>query len=942
MSAIKNRVVYWDNLKGLLIFLVVVGHFWLDASYRSVLTLPIVFIFAFHMPFFTYISGYFASSKVNVKSVVKLLCLYIIGNILCYLFFSSSLSNVWKPAYHTWYLLALLVWRFVTPYIAKEKWSLLLSVILSIVIGFCPIVDNVLCVSRILVLYPFFLFGYKCRFGYCDFLNHWKFLNFLCAFSGAIVSFCCIFVSHNYSRENLLFFPYAGMSDMIYRIFVFLFSFCMIVVLRLCMVNKRLLFLSNWGQYSLWIYFFHRFIVLGLNSFMNGISRSWQYVFISIVFSVVICCVFGNPWVGNILNRFIDKMTDCLLNWDKWRRFGICCLAGFLCVMFIWCIVWKPAKTVIRQGKELPIMSKEMREKYDDAFCISYVGDLILLEEQVQRAYRNGLYVFDDVFEYTRPYIEQADVSIGVLEGPLAGDDEYSYSVGNFDDGKDVRLNYPDDFALTVRDVGFDLVTIANNHIFDCGMNGFLRTIHVLDGIGLSFVGGVNENHDRVVCKEYDGLKIAFIAYTYGLNYITDSELLYGDYSKYVPVATYSSGIDFWKLRSQVKSDFVYAKSLNPDLIIVLPHMGTQFSNCPDDVQESWFDFFKECGADIVLGDHSHSVQPVVLDKADGHSYLGVYSPGNFVNRYRENQGDTSVLVNIYIDRKSYDLLGYGIVPLYTTASVTGNFRAIPIYDLIQNLTDLSLSVDDVRRAQDGLDIILNVLFDTQMSVYNVAKEYVFDGNDIYRWYDWNDCLFTSDGLVKELSSVDTVCFIGDSLTDGMKNDGVGWYVPLVQNIDVKVDNLSMGGWTTHDVVQCLDNVPLSDMYVVAIGVNDFRYAVSDVNLYMNNMSVIYDAICSKNHDAKIVCVAPWFSREGDSAAAVSYQNIVHQRVVFGEKLKEFCEKKNIVYVDINGDLESIIRNSPPDMYLLDWIHPNVVNGVRLYAKLVDRGYADR
>ena len=85
-----------------------------------------------------------------------------------------------------------------------------------------------------------------------------------------------------------------------------------------------------------------------------------------------------------------------------------------------------------------------------NAFRITFSGDLILLEDQVKRAYNGKGYDFSDVFEYAEPYISSADLAIGVFEGPMAGEDA-GYSSSNFDDGKELYLNFPDSFADAVK-----------------------------------------------------------------------------------------------------------------------------------------------------------------------------------------------------------------------------------------------------------------------------------------------------------------------------------------------------------------------------------------------------------------------------------------------------------------------------------------------------------
>lgn len=104
------------------------------------------------------------------------------------------------------------------------------------------------------------------------------------------------------------------------------------------------------------------------------------------------------------------------------------------------------------------VMDESAQKNYDKAFKILFCGDLILLEDQVKRAYKNsGRYDFENLFEYTRKYISEADFSIGVFEGPCGGTSK-SYSQSNCDDGKTLYINFPDEFAEAVKNAGFNFI----------------------------------------------------------------------------------------------------------------------------------------------------------------------------------------------------------------------------------------------------------------------------------------------------------------------------------------------------------------------------------------------------------------------------------------------------------------------------------------------------
>ena len=218
---------------------------------------------------------------------------------------------------------------------------------------------------------------------------------------------------------------------------------------------------------------------------------------------------------------------------------------------------------------------------------------------------------------------------------PTAGA-EAGYSSSNFDDGKELYLNFPDSFAEAVKEAGFDLVTTANNHILDRGTEGAARTLDVLDQTKLDHTGtyrdAAEKQRERIKSVTCDGIKMVFLSYTYGTNNYNSTRLFNGDLSYLTSVVNGTEGDQFEQMKAAVEQDFRDAKKLSPDLIIVLPHLGTQFENKADEEQEVWFKIFRENGADIILGDHAHAVQPVQMTEESGRPVFEAYCPGNFCN----------------------------------------------------------------------------------------------------------------------------------------------------------------------------------------------------------------------------------------------------------------------------------------------------------------------
>ena len=171
----------------------------------------------------------------------------------------------------------------------------------------------------------------------------------------------------------------------------------------------------------------------------------------------------------------------------------------------------------INKNPIYPILSKLQEERLANSIRLTFTGDLILLKDMVENGYNSlqGQYSFDSMFKYVKEYYDEADFNIGVFEGPVAGK-EKGYSTSCFGDGIPFYLNFPKEYAETVKRTGFDIVTLANNHILDQGVEGMYHTLDELDTIGLAHVGAYRNEEEKSSVKivEVRGKKMAVLAYT--------------------------------------------------------------------------------------------------------------------------------------------------------------------------------------------------------------------------------------------------------------------------------------------------------------------------------------------------------------------------------------------------------------------------------------------
>lgn len=971
----KTRNHYWDNIKGILMLLTVFAHVLYQLQGRSNLIENTVdYIYMFHMPAFVFVSGFFGKSEHgrSKESILKLVFLYIIFNsLMCFMFGYTSLL---MPVYSYWYLLALIVWRLTAHHIAKFKELRSILLVLYLFIGFFPSIDNTLSAARILCFLPYYMAGYTLSKEKSAELEKKSYSKRLPVGIGCIAAAAVIaFFSYDYfmyTDDALQMFPYSDPIDAVGRIVLLIISFLMIFSLRYLSVNKEIPFLTKIGRNSIWIFILHRPFTLWISSYIE--KKNIGFIFsAAIISSIVICVVFSSSIVAKYMSKFSEYGVR-IFTVPEDRKFNISKLAlilvpiGFIASIIIQSYDGVKFEDIVRFFKSgerplsdeeltsdsddpiFPVMSAEQNAAFDNAFRLTFAGDLILLEDQVKRAYDGKSYDFSPVFEYAEKYISSADLAVGVFEGPMAGE-AAGYSAGNFDDDKDLYLNFPDSFADAVKNAGFDLVTTANNHLLDKGIDGAMRTLDVLDRKGLEHIGSYRNAEEkscnRVKLIERDGLKIAFLAYTYGCNYNSYQKLTGSKFSYLTSIISYSSGPEFEMLKSEVEKDFEAAKALSPDLIVVLPHIGTQFSNKPDEEQEAWFKVFKENGADIILGDHPHVVEPVLIEEYEGRDVFTAYCPGNFANIYRDDQGDTSILVDIFIDRDTKNIVGGGIVPLYTQSTISGNFRALPIGDILTDATLSSqLSTDDLERAKVSNGIITSVIFGNEMNITSLTDRFYFDKNGFVRKKTSGLELtaeMKNNTLFKAIENADTICFVGDSVTEGTKNGGCPWYEPIEEHIPYKnILNYSKGGCTVSYMIDYCNEIPTADLYVIALGTNDVRYRTSyscamTPDEYTLRLEELVKSLNKKNGIAKFVFIAPWYSTDGDPFCDLSFSEKTELNNSFSDALKEYCNENNYGYINANPYIADKLNKVPNKNYLLDHIHPNSTEGVKMYSEAV-------
>lgn len=251
---------------------------------------------------------------------------------------------------------------------------------------------------------------------------------------------------------------------------------------------------------------------------------------------------------------------------------------------------------------------------------LTFVGDF-LFEAPFFAAVDNG-YDKDFYFAHVKKYFEDDDLSVGNME-VVIGNDGMKVSGDNY------NFCAPRYIGELVASLDMQVLSTANNHTFDRGIEGINSTLDFFDGTDIVTVGTYRNDEDRNTSRivEKNGIKFGFLAYTLSTNQIVPTQ--------YRNLVGLYRNPETRKVTDEYKNLIASEMSaLRPqvDVLIVMMHWGTEFTFEPNSEQKEMAKFLNEHGADIVYGSHSHSVQPVEFI-GDEHKTLVYYSLGNFASQ---------------------------------------------------------------------------------------------------------------------------------------------------------------------------------------------------------------------------------------------------------------------------------------------------------------------
>ena len=302
----------------------------------------------------------------------------------------------------------------------------------------------------------------------------------------------------------------------------------------------------------------------------------------------------------------------------------------FIIILIIFIFFLSSAKILLE--KEIPKIEIEEPKITETSLSLIMVGDCLIHGAIYDDAKTtNGSYDFSKMLELVKPIIQSYDLAFYNQESILGG---VELGLSSYP-----RFNAPKEVGDAFLDLGFNLVSLANNHTLDKGKSGIYSSLNYWQGKENVMTAGTyssEENRITPNIMEKNGITYALLAYTTTTNGLTpfkDEPYLITVYDEELVKA------DIERLRDKV------------DLLMVSMHWGEEYTHNPTEEQKIISEYLASLNVDIIIGHHPHVVQPIDFI---GNTMV-IYSLGNFIaSQYGINKL-TGLMAGVTVKKTTID-----------------------------------------------------------------------------------------------------------------------------------------------------------------------------------------------------------------------------------------------------------------------------------------------
>ncbi len=339
-TATRRRVPLWDNARFGCIVLVVLGHAIQRLTYDSEIALGLyLLVYAFHMPAFALISGYFSKSdaptrrqmaRVLTDIVVPYIIFEGLWALTKFLVEGQANPNLTQPSWTLWFLLALAIFRLVLPYLALLRWPLLWALVISISVGYLPNIDSTLSLSRTLGLLPFFTLGWWLkhhsvleRFDLLRRRRWWVRLVAVATF--AVAGWVCWFFVDTWKAVDLRLWLFYDDSYVDLAGGAWWSGLVRLALMAIALILSIAFFAliprgghrwTHFGQYTMYVYLLHSFVLYPFreSGVLRGLDPTWIWLPLVTVLSVLIAVGLATKPVRRVFRPLIEPRPAWLFS----------------------------------------------------------------------------------------------------------------------------------------------------------------------------------------------------------------------------------------------------------------------------------------------------------------------------------------------------------------------------------------------------------------------------------------------------------------------------------------------------------------------------------------------------------------------------------------------------------------------------------------------------
>lgn len=307
-------------------------------------------------------------------------------------------------------------------------------------------------------------------------------------------------------------------------------------------------------------------------------------------------------------------------------------------------------------------------------FTICFAGDINLDENWCTTQYLNTCEngIADCISPEFITHMQEADV--------MCLNNEFTYSTGGSPmEGKAYTFRAKPERVEVLKELGVDVVKLANNHVYDYGKEALLDTFSTLEEAGIAYMGaGRNlEEAMKPVYMDLDGKTVAFVAASRA------------EKNKMTPQATEDKPGILRCYDTELFKQVIEEADANADFVLAYVHWGTEYSYDLEEAQLTTGKEYLDAGADVIIGAHSHCLQG--MEYYEGKPII--YSLGNYW--FNEKTLDTMLLDLHFYGNDEEQKLEVKVIPgvqsNYTTTYADTAEEQERIYSFLE---DISVNVE--------------------------------------------------------------------------------------------------------------------------------------------------------------------------------------------------------------------------------------------------------